>query len=100
MKKFLMYFLPVVFVIAILILLVYFLKEKSPAFVSIPEKKENIAEEAVSPSLVPTIADPYKQKGLELVEDLNKIQTDIEKSKKEDTRLVPPEMYFESGIAE
>lgn len=100
-KKYLMIFLILCFVAGIFSLSVYFLKNKNPMSTVLNViKPTEEPEPTLAVSLIPTVVDPYVQKGQELREDLNKIIQDCDKVRIEDSRLIPPVFYTETQVTE
>jgi hypothetical protein len=95
-----MIFLTLAFLGGILTLFFSYSKNKNPSSSSLPLFGSKLTPVPSEPT--PTLApqDPLTQKGQEIINDLDKINQDLELVKKSDARLVPPLFYLEEEVLE
>ena len=86
--------LPILFISLLLLVYVYAAKKISPPAIFIPDSKVTPLPTEIVPS--PT-SEPTRGI-LEIENDLSSILQDIQKVKKEDKRLIPPDFIFKLGF--
>jgi len=99
-RKSLMVFLSISFFLAVLFLIFVFLKSKNSAATSLPYFAPNATPTLVQAAPTLVQIDPLSQKGKDLINDFSAINNDVEKVYKEDTRLLPPQSYFEKEVTQ
>jgi len=99
-NKLLMIFLILVFSSAIMTIVFYFLRTKSPTSISLPLPKATPSPYLNVPEATPTTADPNFLQSKAILDDLDKIGEDLSKLEQEDKRFVPPDLLFEAQIPE
>lgn len=93
-KKILMIFLPVVFILGVLALVFFFQKKLPETSVSLPFVNDTPTPTVVASGSAAAVSSRLS----ELNDDLSAIEQDLEKMRKEDTRLIPPSFIFNLGI--
>ena len=93
-KKFLMIFLTVAFISGVVILILFFQKRLPETSINLPFPKSSPTPTIVLSGPALTIAPQLPG----LNDDLTAIEQDLEKMRKEDTRLIPPSFIFNLGL--
>lgn len=93
-KKILMIFLPLVFIVGVLALVLFFQKKLPETSVSLPFINDTPTPMMVASGSAAAVSS--RLPGLN--DDLTAIEQDLEKMRKEDSRLVPPSFIFNLGI--
>lgn len=92
-KKFLMIFLAVAFILGVITLVLFSKKKDLMTSISLP-----LLRSTPTPLAIPSVAVANIPQLSELENDLLAIEKDLEKMKKEDTRLAPPNFIFDLGL--
>lgn len=92
-KKFLMIFLAVAFILGVITLVLFSKKKDLMTSISLP-----LLRSTPTPLATPSATITNTPQLSELENDLLAIEKDLEKMKKEDTRLVPPTFIFDLGL--
>jgi len=93
-KKFLMIFLPLVFIFGVLALVLFFQKKLPETSVSLPFMNDTPTPTMVASGSAAAVFSQLPG----LNDDLTAIEQDLEKMRKEDTRLIPPSFIFNLGL--
>ena len=92
--------LAILFILGIFSLAFFYLKQKNPMNVALPNFNQTVTPTSIQSLPTISLEDPYSQKGLEIIKNLNNINSDADNIKKEDFRLTPPFFYIENDISE
>lgn len=95
-----MIFLTISFLLAVLFLLFVFFKNKNSASTSLPYFVSKATPSPVPVTPTPDQTDPLVQKGKELIGGFEAIDSDVGKVFKDDTRLIPPQFFFEKEVSQ
>lgn len=95
-----MYFLILIFSLAVFVLLFIYFSKKNTATDTVPYLPPMAVPTVRGPTEAPVLVNPSVQKGLDLVTDLKKITADVEKITDEDQRLIPPVFTLEKEVTQ